>query len=219
MPEREAEVERLFPLLRRVALRVARIVPFADLDDLIGDGALGLLRAIDTYDARRGTSLPQYARHIIAGAMLNGLRRNDVISERVRRTLRQAENRRFALAQIYGRLPTLGELERQDAALANARRLANRHSTFSFDNPHIPERCLISEDEATEDCALRLVRYGEVRSAVASLPPREREVVTLHYGQSLSMRAIGRRMNISKQRASQLHTGAISRLRTRLPAA
>ena len=57
----------------------------ADRDDLLGDGALGLIRAVDTYDPLRGATLEAYARKLIAGAMLNGLRKLDPVSERVRR--------------------------------------------------------------------------------------------------------------------------------------
>jgi RNA polymerase sigma factor (sigma-70 family) len=81
--DREGSVRMLFPLLRRLATRVMFTVNSAvDVDDLIGDGALGLLRAIDTYDPSYGTTLEQYARKLAIGAMLNGLRRIDPVSER-----------------------------------------------------------------------------------------------------------------------------------------
>jgi RNA polymerase sigma factor (sigma-70 family) len=50
------------------------------------------------------------------------------------------------------------------------------------------------------------------------LPERQRDVVALHYYSRLSLHAIGRRMNVSPQRVSQLHLTALARLRTMLAA-
>src|SRR5665213_3619587 len=110
--EREATIRSLLPLVRTMARRVARVVRAADLDDLIGDGSVGLIRAVDAFDPARGASLETYVRRVVLGAMLNGLRRLDPVSERARRALREAERLRLALAQDRGSLPTLGEMER-----------------------------------------------------------------------------------------------------------
>jgi RNA polymerase sigma factor (sigma-70 family) len=153
---REERIARLLPLVRRIARRISLVARGADRDDLLGDGALGLIRAVDTYDPLRGATLEAYARKLIAGAMLNGLRKLDPVSERVRRTLRRAEERRFALAQERCTLPTLAELERGDPALrrrshgrapSNAalprRSAAGRRRRARLDRSHEPsaERC------------------------------------------------------------------------------
>ena len=75
--ERDARVAELLPMVRRVARRLKRLVPSFDMDDLIGDGSLGLLRAVDSFDPQRGPLLEDYARRLIVGAMLNGIRRMD----------------------------------------------------------------------------------------------------------------------------------------------
>ncbi|MGD0053612.1 MAG: sigma factor, partial [Vulcanimicrobiaceae bacterium] len=108
--EREARIRELLPIVRQVARRLHRMVPTADSDDLIGDGSIGLIRAVDAFDPERGVPLEQYARKLILGAMLNGMRRLDPVSERVRRRVRQAENARFALAQELGTVPSLQTL-------------------------------------------------------------------------------------------------------------
>lgn len=76
-PGREERAAELSPLVRRVARRIARVVAGSELDDVIGDGCVGLMRAIDSFDPARGPSLEQYAGRIVAGAMLNGIRRFD----------------------------------------------------------------------------------------------------------------------------------------------
>jgi RNA polymerase sigma factor for flagellar operon FliA len=123
--EREATIRLFFPHVRQIARRVGRLARISDLDDLIGDGCVGLIRAFDTFDGKRGTSFEVYARRLIVGGMLNGIRRRDPVSERVRRTMRHADERRFALAQERGSLPAFAELERSDPSLRRARALAN----------------------------------------------------------------------------------------------
>jgi RNA polymerase sigma factor for flagellar operon FliA len=216
---REERIARLLPLVRRIARRISLVARGADRDDLLGDGALGLIRAVDTYDPLRGATLEAYARKLIAGAMLNGLRKLDPVSERVRRTLRRAEERRFALAQERCTLPTLAELERGDPALRRARTAAHRQTPLSLDGP-LPagdDALLDRTHEPSAEAAARAASR-RLREAIALLPERQRRILALHYGAEMSLHAIGSQMRVSPQRISQLHLGALGRLRKTVPA-
>jgi RNA polymerase sigma factor FliA len=211
---RDEQIARLLPLVRRIARRVALVARGADADDLLGDGSVGLIRAVDTFDAARGTSLEVYARKLIMGAMLNGLRRLDPVSERVRRRLRRAEVRRFALAQERGSLPSLTELEQHDPGLRRARAAAYRQTPLSLDGP-LPcgnEALLDCTQEPSAAAAARATQ-AQLREAIALLPERQQRVLALHYGAELSLHAIGSRLRVSPQRVSQLHLSALGRLR------
>ncbi len=219
--ERESAATDFFPTLRRLAARVSRTVNgAAEIDDLIGDGALGLLRAIDTYDPSYGTTLRQYARRVVVGAMLNGLRRLDPVSERARRAIRDGEQRRFLRAQAEGRVPSLAELERDDPQLRRARQAAFAYSSISLDASLAGRRTAIPDWSGEPSAhALRSSLARELRDAIARLPSRQREVVALHYYAEASMRTIGRRLGLSAQRVSQLHAQALSTLRSLVTAA
>ncbi|GAC1442730.1 MAG: FliA/WhiG family RNA polymerase sigma factor [Vulcanimicrobiaceae bacterium] len=212
--DRDARIAQLFPVVRQIARRVARVATGAELDDLIGDGSVGLIRAVDTYDAARGTSLESYARRLIVGAILNGLRRRDPVSERVRRTLRRAEAQRYALAQERGTLPSYVELEATDPALRRARTSAFRQAALSLDATG-PMRRDPLPDVSTEPSADVVARAqrAALREAVELLPERERRILALHYASDLSLHAIGSHMRVSPQRVSQLHLSALLRLR------
>jgi RNA polymerase sigma factor for flagellar operon FliA len=216
--DRESTIRGLFPLVRRIARRVARVAHLSDLDDLVGDGSVGLIRAVDGFDPKRGVSLELYASRLIAGAMLNGLRRRDPVSERVRRTMRQVQERRYALAQERGRLPTFTELERDDPALRRARAGVFAHAALSLDASRPGGRDFLLDWAA--DPALRAIeneRARGLRDAIDSLPERERRIVALHYVREQSLRAIGRTLHVSPQRVSQLHLLALARLRHTVP--
>jgi RNA polymerase sigma factor for flagellar operon FliA len=218
--EREARIRELLPLVKRIARRFKRLAPGFDLDDLVGDGSLGLIRAVDSFDPARGTSLQHFARHAIAGAMLNGIRRMDPVSERARRAVRDCDNDRYAIAAERGDIPSLAEMDRLHPSYARASAAAHRGSPLSLDAP-LPAGEAFSIDW-TGDPAKAVVLFREhaaLRSAVAQLPGRQRQVVVLHYFGEHSLRAVGRRLAISAQRASQLHIAAIGRLRKATDAA
>ncbi len=216
--DREETIRTLFPLVRSSARRVLRVVAAADFDDLIGDGSIGLIRAVDTFDAERGTSLELYARRLIVGAMLNGLRRCDPVSERVRRTLRRAEAERYALAQERGTLPSLAELARDDARLRRARVAAYEQNAISIDAPSASARRAVTDPSADPaELAVSRAKSHAIAEAVALLPERQQRVVALHYTNDLTLHAISASLRISPQRVSQLHLAAIRTLRSTVP--
>ncbi len=218
--QREAAIRRMLPLVRTIARRVQRMVPSADLDDLIGDGCVGLMRAIDAFDPSRGPTLEQYASKVIAGTVLNGVRRMDPVSERARREVRHAESERCRIAIERGELPSNAEMEQRRPAFARARLVAHRGSALSLDSP-LPEGERISP--SFEDDPARIVAESTEREAVTQalqcLPERRRMLLELHYRDGLSMRDIGKRLSISAQRASQLHLAALASLRKHVVAA
>lgn len=214
---REARVRELLPLVRAIARRVRRMVPSADLDDLIGDGSVGLIRAVDSFDPSRGVPLEHYARRVILGAMLNGVRRMDPVAERVRRTLRAAERARYALAHQLGTLPTLPAMEAHLPALARARTEAHRRVPLSLDAPlPIGERLAPDASGDPQTVVAAAIERERLRGAIAALPLRERQIVVAHYFSERPLRELVVPLRVSHQRVSQLHLLAVQRLRAAL---
>jgi RNA polymerase sigma factor for flagellar operon FliA len=215
MTDREAQIRELLPAVKRIAKRMHRLVGGSDLDDLIGDGSVGLIRAVDSFNPSYGMPLAKYARRIIVGAMLNGIRRLDPVSERVRRTLREAERERYALANERGSLPSATEMEARIPGLARARAEAYRGTALSLDAPlAFGEPFEIAG--TTGDPQATLTKQADrvrMQSAIARLPHRQRRLIVAHYFADRPLRILSEELNISAQRASQLHLSAIMRLR------
>jgi RNA polymerase sigma factor for flagellar operon FliA len=211
---REDAIRRLLPLVARIARRIVRLVPGSELDDLIGDGSVGVIRAVDAFDPALGPSLEHYARRIALGAMLNGIRRLDPVSERVRRIVRVAERERYALAVENGVMPTHREMESRHPALVRARTAAHRGSPLSLDAPLPPEAGLVpSGGDDPAEIVLAAAERRRIHAAVDALPPRQRAVVVAHYFGERPLRALGADMAVSPQRVSQLHVAAMTRMR------
>jgi len=102
--EREALIRAHTGLARNLALRLAgRVPPSVDLDDLIGAGVLGLIDAVDRFDASRSIPFEAYARTRIQGAILDALRAEDHLSRRDRRRSREADRAEDTLRMKLGR--------------------------------------------------------------------------------------------------------------------
>jgi RNA polymerase sigma factor for flagellar operon FliA len=217
--DREARIRALLPIVKYVARRVHRLVPSCELDDLVGDGCVGLIRAVDGFDPTRGVPLEKYARRLIVGAVLNGVRRADPVPERMRRTLRIADRARYALAQELGTLPSPSAMERITPPLKPARTEAHRRNALSLDTP-LPrsERLQLDHSADPQEIAIQRLERECMRRAIAALPPRERSIVVAHYFGEQPLRAMVRPMNVSPQRVSQLHLIALRRLHDELAA-
>ncbi|HEY5258582.1 MAG TPA: sigma-70 family RNA polymerase sigma factor [Candidatus Baltobacteraceae bacterium] len=214
MDERERTIRALLPLVRRIAKRISRLVPSVDYDDMVGDGSIGLIRAVDSYDATFGTTLEQYARRLVLGKILNGIRRMDPVSERARREVRDGENLRYALAVRRGETPSLAEIEALRPQFAAARVQARAAMPLSLDRP-LPLGYDVPANRQNDPAAVvdAIAARDEMRNAIWSLPERQRLVVTQYYFGNRSLRDIGEACAISSQRASQLHRAALSKLR------
>ncbi|MHB8178447.1 MAG: sigma-70 family RNA polymerase sigma factor [Vulcanimicrobiaceae bacterium] len=217
--ERERIVRSFLPLVRTIARRIRRLVPSVDLDDLIGDGCVGLIRAVDAYDPVFGTTVAQYVRRIVLGTMLNGIRRMDPISERTRRTLRQAQRHRYALAVETGAMPSQAQMEQLVPGLRRAATDAYRGMPLSLDAalPECERVALDWEGDPARAVEERIER-ADARRLLRRVRPREARVLALHYFGERSLREIGEQMSVSPQRVSQLHLAALNRLRRMLDA-
>ena len=217
--EREAQIRRLLPIVRYIARRIHRMVPSSELDDLIGDGCVGLIRAVDRFDPTRGVPLDQFARRLVLGAVLNGVRRADPVPERMRRTLRMADKARYALAQELGTLPTPGVMERTTPPLAPARTEAYRRNALSLDTK-LPrsERLQLDHSADPQEIAIDRLERECMHRAIEALPKRQRSIVMAHYFGEQPLRALVGVLNVSPQRVSQLHLLALRQLHAGLAA-
>jgi RNA polymerase sigma factor for flagellar operon FliA len=217
--DRDAEILRLFPLVRTIARAVWRQIRFIEYDDLVGEGSLGLVAAVDTYDASRGMTLERYARRKILYAMLDGARRSDHLPQFTRRVLLCAERDRYALALELGRMPSPRELEERHPKLRSAQWTAHLRRPLSLDAGEATE-LLLRPDWQSDPASVVCVRetQGSVRSAIRRLPARHRDVLGLYYARGYRLADVARRFSLTKQRVAQLRDRALETVRKKVAA-
>ena len=224
-------VETYMPLVRFLAERLRADLPqHIDLDDLISSGTFGLLKAIDTFDQAQGVKFETFATPRIRGAMLDELRSLDWTPRVLRIKAHQIDNAAAELGAQLGRTPSdqelAGHLGLGVEQLREIRQLACSPNTVSLtaDCPYGTSgrdlrRIDILADARTPDPFWSLHRK-EIRTivgeAIGSLPRHERLVIILYYFEQLTMKQIGRVLDLSESRVCQIHAHIILWLQRRL---
>ena len=207
---RNQRIQVLYPLVKSIARRVARAYPKADVEELVSDGCVGLIRAVDLFDPTRGVVIEAYARRLIIGAIFNGLRKRDPLTSRLRRALRETEEERYRLAASRGSMPTMAEMEQRDKKLGAVRTKAMQRSVVSLDAP-LPSGMTIGASSENDPEALAVERalVQTALTAINTLPVRQREVMMLYYMGQVPLPAIAQKLGVTRQRASQIHREAL----------
>lgn len=226
-PDREQLVQRFVPLVKRIAYHMmARLPPSVQFDDLVQNGMIGLLDAIDRFQEGFGAQFETYATQRIRGAMLDGLRENDWLPRNLRRELRRIETAINQLEHEHGRVPSEKELaETLGMSLADYQKTlqdARGHQLVYFDDLAGEGDEGFLERHFTDNAAdpAAILEDKSVKAtliaAIGELPEREKMMMALYYEQDLNLREIGEVMGVTESRVCQLHTQAIARLRSQI---
>jgi RNA polymerase sigma factor for flagellar operon FliA len=229
--ERERLICEYAPLVKTIAGRLgARLPSHVCQDDLLSAGIMGLLDAIDKFDAEKGVEFKSYAEFRIRGAMLDELRSMDWVPRSVRRNakrlqeayvrvekekMRPAEDREVA-TELGMDMDAFYQLLDESKGMT----LLSKEELGDLIGMHeLSEKSSMARSTGALDPmdSLNLREIQEVTAkAIQRLPEHERTVVALYYYEELTMKEIGRVMGYTESRVSQLHTKAVIRLRNSL---
>lgn len=199
------------------------------LEDLIQEGNLGLIEAVDRFDPARGCRFNTYALLWIRGAVMRAasrLRAGMSVSERLAQSAARLRREEEVLAQELLRQPTAEELGRRvgmtaqqvDEARQMSRTPNSLESMESDDGRAVEEWLLPANDPTAADHVVRSELQVTISRSLQVLTPREREVLRLRFGldadEPRSLAEVGRVLDISRQRARELEQSALRRLRS-----
>jgi RNA polymerase sigma factor for flagellar operon FliA len=200
-----------------------------DLGDLVQDGVLGLIDAANRFDEGRGIKFETFAERRVRGAMIDALRR-DAWPRGVRRVRRELEAAREQLRRELGAEPSLADLaKRVGADVQRLERTILRITTIestspmanleTIDSATLPAVLVPSEPLSPHRLFEQTESRERVKQALATLPERERRIITLYYFDEATMKQIGAAIGVNESRVSQLHARAIMRLKQALVSA
>ena len=220
------------PLIRFVAQRIAsRLPPSIDIDDLISSGVIGLMDAIEKYDPNMYNKFKTYAEFRIRGAILDELRSQDWIPRSVRNKAKIIERTHNELEQKLGRPAKHEEVcESLGMEIGEYHELVSRVKSVSL--VYVDESSSSSGGNFRKNLLemiehpnkTPLIQLSEKidRTAlveeIEELPHKQKLVLSLYYYEELNLKEIGKILNVTESRVSQLHTQAVERIRSRLKA-
>lgn len=198
---------------------------FAEMEDIINEGLITLVKAIDKYNPEKGVKFETYVSKRIRGMVIDLARKQDWMPRNLRKRSKEIDEATSELANTLGRYPTSTEVARllevpvekyqKDVAciaMNNVISLEALMDVNEFENLHfeiasrdkngMPDQVL--EEQELKEVLVRCINH---------LQENERLVLSLYYVENLLLRDIAQVMNVSEPRVSQLHTRAIGKLR------
>jgi RNA polymerase sigma factor for flagellar operon FliA len=212
--------------VKYIADRIAaKLPPSVERDDLYGAGVVGLIDAVERFDASRGVAFTTFAEMRVRGAILDNLRSTDWASRAMRRRGRDIQTAYAQLEQASGRpateeevagymkisLPELRE-SLQDISALKITTLDERDEVTGFSIADM----VADKSQSPLDELGNAEFKRHLAQSVNKLPERERQVIALYYVEELTMKEIGEVIGVTESRVSQLRSQAIVRLRTAL---
>lgn len=220
-PSREQLLQIGLPMVRRTAFRMARrLPPNVEVDDLIGAGTEGLLKAIDGFDPTRYDRFEPYAERRIRGAILDELRSADSMTRHGRRRMAEVTKAVRGLQQELGRQPTEEEIaDKLGMALDQYQRLSEdlaRGPALARLGEADPDE--VASDKADDPASLFAEKELRQRlvSAIKGLPKRNQMVLALYYQEECTQAEIGEILGVTESRVCQIIGEATARLRASL---
>lgn len=215
---RDALVKGHLKLVRQIAGQLSRRLPhFADRDDLVAAGNVGLVDAAGRFDPARGKRFAAFASSRIRGAMLDNLRMRDALSRDMRRIAKAIEAAERTVERLTGMASTdegvAGQLGVSADEMARLRRKTSDQSVSLDAEPLRSKLRPVYAGPSPIDIVIARESQEHLEAAVKRLAPSQLRVVSLYYGDGLQLKEIGAVLGFTESRACQILTMAYQNLR------
>lgn len=217
-------VLRYTNLVKTIALQVRGVYhSFAQVDDVVNEGLIVLLSAVDKFDPEKGIKFETFASKRIRGAIIDLARKQDWIPRSVRRRTREIDDVSCELFSELGRMPTDSEMAKklgvteerfkEDLSGMALSSVMSLEMVFEDREPQVGGLPGVMEPERPEENLLQGELFETLVASIGKLLENEQQVLSLYYHKNLNMKEIAQVMLISTPRVSQLHTRAVQKLR------
>lgn len=229
---REKIIIKYIPLVKHVVSKFVNNLPKnIEYEDLVEYGIIGLLDAVAKFDITKDVDFKTYALLRIRGAIYDELRGLDMLPRTLRKVSKNIEAAYIEIEREKGRPATDEEVCRY--LNISIKELDEYFSKINVANIYSLEESIgdsedgsstlgsIIEDKKSENPQEKLEKK-EIKEAlmegIKGLTEKERTVITLYYYEELTLKEIGKVMDISESRVSQIHSKTVLKLRAKLSA-
>lgn len=194
-----------------------------EYEDLVSYGIFGLIDAIEKFEIDKNVKFETYSQIRIRGAIIDQLRNLDWVPRSVRQKAKDVDTAYKKLENALGRTAADFEVAKElNVTLQDFQvtlQQINNLNVISLEeklHEGYVNQLAESDNQSPEDIVCNLEVFKLLRNGIDLLPDREKEVISLYYYDELTYKEIGVALGISESRVSQLHSKAISRLKSKL---
>jgi len=215
-------------LVKKIVLRFkGSYNNFGQLDDMVNQGMIALINAVEKFDSELGNKFETFASLKIRGSIIDFMRKQDWVPRSQRSLSKVLEDTFGELYVQNGREPTENEIaEKMGITIENLQKiLEQRHNSFvlSYEeaiNEKMMEVSPLITNQRKDESPEAQILYDELKlklgDAIDQLKEKERIVVSLYYYENLKLREIAEILGVTESRVSQIHSQAIIKMKTRL---
>lgn len=196
-------------------------IKYGSVDDVVNEGVIALMDAIESYSPEYGAKFETYACLKIRGAVIDFIRRQDWVPRNVRKFARELDKASSMLYNLNGRVASTEELaeflKMDEDKLMSRMAECSGAITLSFEELLYEDN--INEPRVADNSDSRLLQEelkGLIAEAIGELKDRERQVVTLYYYKNFKYSDIAKALGLTEGRVCQIHTKAILGLKAKL---
>jgi RNA polymerase sigma factor for flagellar operon FliA len=219
LSERNRLISEHTQIATRIALKMAKRIPeWVERDDIVAASMIGLVEAADRYDATREESFLTFAEFRIRGAVLDELRRGDMVPRRARQLARKIAAAVRKLEQAEGAAPDEAHVAGELGVSVEDYRVGLEKTVFEIaplddDAPIEDPQSMPVDAQVDQSQTLR-----RVQAAFRLLGARDMKILALHFLDEMTFAEIARVIGITPSRVCQLMWRAIGQLRQELGA-
>ena len=212
---KEQIIEEYIPLVKYIASRVMFAKnKYMEYEDLVSYGMIGLIDAINKFDNSKGMKFSSYASIRIKGAMIDELRKNRPISKGAMDKLNRYNK---AIEELQGKLlrePTTQEISNYLGISSNISMVSLESVIFSDDEDVNLMGVIEDKNSPSPHSYLEDKEKLEILTqAIELLKEKDRMILNLYYYEGLTLKEIGKILEVSESRVCQLHSRSIRNLR------
>jgi RNA polymerase sigma factor FliA len=226
---RDDLVKNYLPLVKYLTDRVAQHLPQQvrnnDKEDLYIEGIIGLMDAIEKFDISKKIKFETYASKRVRGAIIDSLRREDILPKNVREQAKKIEKAYIKLESEFGRRATDGEIAKElgmtNEGFYDTLDKIKGISIISIDSDFLNsdgDRFYLEDIIGEEGNAVSEFEKKEavikLAGLIETLDREERIVLETYYWDGLTLKEIGKVLNVSESRVCQIHTKIVLKLRS-----
>jgi RNA polymerase sigma factor for flagellar operon FliA len=224
-------VEENLHIVEAVVRKIAPNLPHGVArEEIVSEGIMGLIEAAQKFDSKRGVKFEKWAEIRIRGAIIDYLRRTDIISRPSRLIIKQIAKTIKELQNKLGREPedeevakelgmTLDEYRTELEKISCLSILSLDEVIFDPDSKEGKKLYEMITDEHIND-PMNFAANSNLREiieqALEKLDDKEREVIKMYYLDGFHMKEISKKLKVSESRISQIHSKAMLKLRAEL---